>query len=105
MYESIEELCQQCGYCYYNCPIVSFDLEKAERDEFGSVAEDEIGHIIGAYMAQATDEDILRNAQRGGVATALLKYMLERGNDQCCRWSGNNGSSGLEAEANSYNEA
>ena len=79
MYESIEELCQQCGYCYYNCPIVSFDLKKAERDEFGSVAEDEIGHILEAYMAQATDEDILRNAQRGGVATALLKYMLERG--------------------------
>ncbi len=29
IYESIEQLCQQCGYCYYNCPVTSFDLEKS----------------------------------------------------------------------------
>ena len=78
IYESIEELCQQCGYCYYNCPIVSFDLEKAEKDEFGYIAKDELGNFIEAYMAQATDSKTLENAQRGGVATALLKYMLEK---------------------------
>ncbi|MCD6239958.1 Coenzyme F420 hydrogenase/dehydrogenase, beta subunit C-terminal domain [Candidatus Bathyarchaeota archaeon] len=77
IYESIEELCQKCVYCYYNCPVTSFNLEKAEKDEFGSTAKDELGHFLEAYMAQATDDKILKNAQHGGVATALLKYMLE----------------------------
>lgn len=79
IYKSIEELCQRCGYCYYNCPEITFNLEKAEEDEFGSVAKDALGHFLQAYMAQSTDDEILRNAQRGGVATALLKYLLEKG--------------------------
>ncbi|MDH5441771.1 MAG: Coenzyme F420 hydrogenase/dehydrogenase, beta subunit C-terminal domain [Candidatus Bathyarchaeota archaeon] len=74
---SIEDLCEHCGFCYYNCSETTFDLEKAEKGEFGSVAKDELGHFVEAYMAQATDEGILENAQCGGVATALLRYMLE----------------------------
>jgi coenzyme F420 hydrogenase subunit beta len=73
----IEDSCEKCGFCYYNCPEVMFDLEKAEKEEFGAVAKDELGHFMKAYMAQATDSRILENAQCGGVATALLKYTLE----------------------------
>lgn len=47
------------------------------EDEFGTVAKDELGHFLKACMAQATDKKILKNAQCGGVATALLKYTLE----------------------------
>jgi len=54
-----------------------FNLEKAEKEEFGAVAKDELGHFMKAYMAQATDKKILKNAQCGGVATALLEYTLE----------------------------
>jgi len=75
--KSIEDLCEQCGFCYYNCPEIMFNLEKAEEDEFGAVTKDELGHFLKAYMAQATDKKILKNAQCGGVATALLKYALE----------------------------
>jgi coenzyme F420 hydrogenase subunit beta len=77
IYKSIENLCEKCGFCYYNCPEIMFNLEKAEEDEFGAVAKDELGHVLKAYMTQATDKKILKNAQCGGVATALLKYTLE----------------------------
>jgi coenzyme F420-reducing hydrogenase beta subunit len=77
-FKSIEELCQRCGFCYYNCPVKMFNLEKAESDEFGSVAKNVLGHFQRAYMAQSSDDGILKNAQCGGVATSLLKYMLEK---------------------------
>jgi coenzyme F420-reducing hydrogenase beta subunit len=77
IYRSIEDLCERCGFCYYNCPEIMFDLGKAERKRFGATAKDELGHFLEAFMAQATDKEILMNAQCGGVATALLKYALE----------------------------
>ena len=77
IYESIEDLCEQCGFCYHNCPEIMFDLRKAERKQFGAATKDELGHFLEAFMAQATDKEILMNAQCGGVATALLKYALE----------------------------
>ncbi len=80
IYESIEDLCERCGFCYRNCPEVMFSLEKAEEDAFGTVAKDELGHFLKAYRAQATDKKILKQAQCGGVATALLKYSLESKN-------------------------
>lgn len=77
IYKSIEDLCEQCGFCYYNCPEIMFNLDKAEENEFGAVSRDELGHVLKAYVAQATDKKIFKNAQCGGVATALLKYALE----------------------------
>jgi coenzyme F420 hydrogenase subunit beta len=79
IYRSIEDLCEKCGFCYYNCPEVMFNLEKTEQDKFGAPAETVLGHILEAHMAQAADKEILENAQCGGVATALLKYMLDSG--------------------------
>ena len=76
IYNCIEDLCEQCGFCYYNCPEIMFNLEKAE-DEFGAVAKDELGHFLKAFTAQATNKKTLMNAQCGGVATALLKHVLE----------------------------
>lgn len=77
IYESIEDLCERCGFCYHNCPETTFDLREAEEEAFGTVEKDELGHFLEAYMAQARDKKILKNAQCGGVATALLKYTLE----------------------------
>ncbi len=77
IYKSIKDLCEKCGFCYYNCPEIMFNLEKAEEDLFGAVAKDELGRVLKAFMAQSTDKKILKNAQCGGVATSLLKYTLE----------------------------
>ncbi|MDH5795534.1 MAG: Coenzyme F420 hydrogenase/dehydrogenase, beta subunit C-terminal domain [Candidatus Bathyarchaeota archaeon] len=79
IHKSIEELCERCGFCYNNCPEIMFDLRKAERKEFGTAARSELGHFLEACKAQATDEKILSNAQSGGVATALLEYLLDNG--------------------------
>lgn len=78
IYEKIEDLCSHCGYCYYNCPQIMFNLEKAEEKEFGSASSTVIGHYKGVYMARAIDERIRAKAQSGGVATALLKYAMDK---------------------------
>jgi len=78
IYESINNLCEQCGFCYHNCPEITFNLKKAEEDAYGTEVKDELGYFLKAYMAQSTDRKILKDAQCGGVATALLKYMLEK---------------------------
>lgn len=78
MYQSIEDLCERCGFCYCNCPETMFSLEKAEAKSFGAMAKGDLGHLLGSHMAQATDENLLQNAQCGGVATALLDFVLEQ---------------------------
>lgn len=103
IYKSIEELCQRCGYCYYNCPEIMFSLEKAEEDEFGSVAKDELGDFLQAHMAQSTGKEIFRNAQRGGVATALLKYLLEKGLVDVAVEGNNDRASCVEAKTHGHN--
>ena len=60
IYNSIEELCEHCGFCYYNCPVTSFNLDAVEKKLFGQVSADALGHFIGAYMARATDKHILK---------------------------------------------
>jgi coenzyme F420 hydrogenase subunit beta len=75
---SLNNLCEQCGFCYHNCPEITFNLKKAEEEAYATKVKDELGYFLKAYMAQSTDKKILKNAQCGGVATALLKYMLEK---------------------------
>ncbi|MFH0749276.1 MAG: Coenzyme F420 hydrogenase/dehydrogenase, beta subunit C-terminal domain [Candidatus Bathyarchaeota archaeon] len=78
IYKSIEDLCEKCGFCYHNCPITTFNLQNAEKECFGTIAKDELGNFLEAYRAQAIDPKIMENAQNGGVATALLTYVLEK---------------------------
>jgi len=78
IYESIEELCEHCGFCYYNCPYNVFDLDEIEKKIFGSVSNTILGHYKAIYSARATDKEILRRAQRGGATTAILKFLLDK---------------------------
>ncbi len=79
IYKSIEELCQHCGFCYYNCPYNVVDIEQIETQMYGSPAKNVLGHYIEIIGARATDKEILKNAQQGGATTAILKFLLENG--------------------------
>lgn len=78
IYKNIEELCEHCGFCYYNCPYTFFDPDEAEKRIFGTVTKDVLGYYKKIVVARATDYKIRKNAQRGGTITALLRFLLQK---------------------------
>ncbi|MGQ4891324.1 MAG: Coenzyme F420 hydrogenase/dehydrogenase, beta subunit C-terminal domain [Candidatus Njordarchaeia archaeon] len=78
IYKSIEELCQHCGFCYYNCPYNVLDIDEMESKIFGKVAKNVLGVYKRIIAARAKDRDIRENAQQGGATTAILKLLLEK---------------------------
>jgi coenzyme F420 hydrogenase subunit beta len=72
--------CIRCGTCYFQCPRSFIDLKSLQNMVFAKQPEDEtIGVYIDAYSSRATEGEILKRAQDGGVGTALLLYALEEG--------------------------
>lgn len=71
-----EDRCLDCGICYLVCP-VTHDLDQEVQDRFGCKLSPQAWRAVTS--ARATDEAILEVATDGGVVTALLLYMLERG--------------------------
>jgi len=71
-----EEKCLRCGLCYLICPVTK-ELEDELREKFDW--RPPIGTYQTITSARATDPSILEAATDGGVVTALLTYMLERG--------------------------
>jgi coenzyme F420 hydrogenase subunit beta len=74
-YGAIEK-CIECGLCHAICPEID-ELEAETREKVGWVAP--IGRIIETTVARAGDPAVRRNATDGGVVTALLVHLLERG--------------------------
>jgi coenzyme F420 hydrogenase subunit beta len=74
-YGAIEK-CIECGLCHAICPEVD-ELETETRELAGWVAP--IGRVIETTVARAGDPAVRRNATDGGVVTALLVHLLERG--------------------------
>jgi coenzyme F420 hydrogenase subunit beta len=70
------EKCIECGLCYMICPVVD---ELA--DEIKSLVNwnDPIGCVLEIKTARARDPEILAKATDGGVVTALLLHLRERG--------------------------
>ncbi len=68
------EKCISCGICINVCP-------SSPKREIGNSIEDIFHGKLGkvAYKAYAVDEDIRRRGQSGGVVTALMAYLMERG--------------------------
>lgn len=69
------------GACYDFCPRTFFAPFVVERAVFGDIRSD---NLLGYYQgdivtARATDEAVKGNAQDGGVVSALLVFLLERG--------------------------
>jgi coenzyme F420 hydrogenase subunit beta len=67
------ELCNNCGLCYEVCPGLSFGGTLSALlpvDPF-------VGTILSCQVGRATCDGIFNNSQSGGVATALLAYLIE----------------------------
>lgn len=66
--------CIECGYCLMQCPR-SF-LPKAEMEEelFGSADS-----VLGSYVYLGAAKSARTKGQDGGVVTALLEYLFEKG--------------------------
>lgn len=74
-YDDMEK-CIECGLCHAICPEIDEMDEETKRRAAWSAP---IGRIIGTNVARAADETIRAKATDGGVVTALLLRMLERG--------------------------
>jgi coenzyme F420 hydrogenase subunit beta len=70
------EKCIECGLCHAICPEID-ELEKETRERVGWAAP--IGRVIETTVARASDPAVQRAATDGGVVTALLLHLLERG--------------------------
>jgi coenzyme F420 hydrogenase subunit beta len=73
--------CEKCGICARACPRFEWQPSAMERFVFGR--ERKLEEAFGIYrrmaVAQASDEELRRKCQDGGVVTALLKFALEKG--------------------------
>jgi coenzyme F420 hydrogenase subunit beta len=70
------EKCIECGLCHAICPEVD-ELEAETREAVGWKAP--IGRLIETTVARAGDPAVRQRATDGGVVTALLLHLLERG--------------------------
>ena len=73
--------CALCEICYYQCPAVEFPREEVEASLFKRPRrqDEPLGVLNGVYVGKASRTDIQKQAQDGGVVTALLACALETG--------------------------
>ncbi len=70
--------CTECGLCTSVCPGKMSDEECQEiATSYGDCSE--IGHIRRRYFARSTDFEIIKRSQSLGVASTILKHVLETG--------------------------
>lgn len=73
LYAQVNDKCTDCGVCQKVCP--SLDLcgvHEVFADMF-------VGKIHNVYVGRSLDEAIFRNAQSGGLATACVRYLFDKG--------------------------
>ena len=70
------EKCIECGLCYSICPEID-ELQEETRKVAGW--EPPMGHVLDTTVARAIDPAIRRKATDGGVVTALLAHLFDRG--------------------------
>ena len=72
--------CVACGICYYQCPAKNPPSPELEESIFGrrrgNGDEAELGVFRAIHSARATEEEVHKVAQDGGVVTALLMCAL-----------------------------
>jgi len=73
--------CKACGICPQVCPPYNLSWPTLEEFVFGrrSKPEEDFGIYQRLVIAQATDKNILRVCQDGGVVSALLSFALKNG--------------------------
>lgn len=71
---------KKIGRCYLFCPRTKSDLDALRKAFFAETdLTPEIGAVKGYYIARARDEEDRKDAQHGGVVTALISLALEEG--------------------------
>ena len=80
-YPALRGKCIECGICTASCPGSDLDLEAMSQRVFnrGYDVMDLSGYVEKQYVGHATDNGIRQGGASGGVVTALLVYLLERG--------------------------
>jgi coenzyme F420 hydrogenase subunit beta len=68
--------CIECGICYSICPEIG-ELDEETKNLVSWSAP--MGRILGAAVTRAADPEVLARGTDGGVVTALLLYMYDRG--------------------------
>ncbi len=74
-YDEIEK-CIECGLCYVICPEID-ELEEETRRR--AAWSEPMGRVVETSVARSTDQRILDRATDGGVVTALLLHLFDRG--------------------------
>jgi coenzyme F420 hydrogenase subunit beta len=70
------EKCIECGLCYAICPEID-ELEEETRRRAAWSAP--MGRIIESSVARASDAAVRQHATDGGVVTAILLHLFDRG--------------------------
>ena len=71
-----EEKCVDCGLCRKVCPSLPENTKKFAPSDLLH------GVCVGGFVGYAADPQVRQNGQSGGVATALLCYLLRTGKIQ-----------------------
>lgn len=71
-----QEKCIECGICYTICPEVNeLDTETKNLVSWS----DPMGRVLGTAVARAAEPEVRHRATDGGVVTALLLHLFDRG--------------------------
>ena len=81
-YPNLTGKCVACGLCSDCCPGADVDFPALSR-EMGTARatgyDDLQGYVENTYVAHALDKDTRHSGASGGLITALLLYLLEKG--------------------------
>ena len=73
-------LCTDCDLCHIACPGEEFDWNGLQIDTFGQVpADKELGYFREVFSGYTNWENIRQNGASGGIVSAILIALLERG--------------------------
>lgn len=82
-YPTVKNLsaCTDCDLCVKVCPGDEFDFHEAHQKMFGESGDitNTHGHFLESTLAYATDNELRKNGTSGGLVTAILLNLLERG--------------------------
>lgn len=70
LFANVSETCIDCGLCQKVCPSLIKKKDTPSNDEI-------LGNISSLGVGKALNEEIYKNAQSGGICTALLKYLFD----------------------------
>lgn len=74
------ESCTDCDLCYIACPGEELNWNQLQQDMFGEVpADKDIGYVREFWSGYATDKPVRSKAASGGIVSALLIALLEKG--------------------------